>query len=427
MTAPPTTNKPTARSPNPDARVLQITSIDSTLVVLLWAQLRALRIQGYDVRAACSQGPNSQWLRDHGIPCFNVDIRRAISPWSDLKALCKLYTYMRRERISIVHTHTPKAALLGQLAAKLARVPLVINTLHGFYFHDDMKRFSRWFYIALAWIGGRCANLTLSQNREDIATAIQLGICKPSRIRFLGNGVDLDRFNPDRFDDAFRHRKRADLNIANDKLIIGMLGRLVVDKGYLELFDAVRKLSAERNDFHVLIVGPQERSRAGRIDPRAITECGIADRVTHLSARNDVEELMACMDVFVLPSWREGFPRSTIEAAAMRLPIITTDVRGCREVVTHGVNGLLIPPRDATGLASAIRSLLDDGDARRRMGAAGFNRARRDFDEKGICDRVMNAYDTHSHLAGLSPPTPQPDLDRRLPKKGPFAWGNAHA
>jgi len=427
LTAPPTTDKPTARSASPDPRVLQITSIDSTLVVLLWAQLRALRVQGYDVRTACSCGPNRQWLRDHGIPCFNVDIRRAISPWSDLKALCKLYAYMRRERISIVHTHTPKAALLGQLAAKLARVPLVINTLHGFYFHDDMRRFSRWFYIALAWIGGRCANLTLSQNREDISTAIRLGVCKPSRIRFLGNGVDLDRFNPDRFDDAFRHRKRTELNIDNDKLIIGMLGRLVVDKGYLELFDAIRELSAERDDFHLLIIGPQERSRAGRIAPSAITEYGIADRVTHLSARNDVEELMACMDLFVLPSWREGFPRSAIEAAAMRLPIVTTNIRGCREVVTHGENGLLVPPRDATALASAIRSLLDDADARQRMGAAGFDRARRDFDEQIICDRVMNAYNCHSHSKALQPPTPRPDLNRDLPQRGPFAWGGAHA
>jgi glycosyltransferase involved in cell wall biosynthesis len=403
-------------------KVLKIASIDTTLVVLLWAQLRAMRVAGYDSRCGSQPGPNRDWLEAQGVTFVPMDIRRAITPWADLKALWKLYRYLRRERITIVHTHTPKAALLGQLAARAARVPVIINTLHGFYFHDDMNRLARWLHIAMAWIGGRCATMTLSQNPEDIDTAVRLRICRPDRIRFLGNGIDLNRFNPDRFDAMHRRKLRSELGISDDTVLIGMVGRLVVDKGYIELFEAARELKNRGRNFHLVIIGPEEKNRAGRIAADEYNKYGIADRVTYIGPRSDVEEWMACMDVFVLPSWREGFPRSAIEAAAMGLAIVTTDVRGCRQVVTDGENGLLVPAKSPDALANAMDTLISDADMRDRMGSAGRDRAKVEYNENTICDRVMKTYAEMCARRGVEPPEPQPTLDDDLPARAPFVW-----
>ncbi len=406
----------------PPVKVLVVTSIDTTLVILLWAQIRAKLVAGYEVHCACTAGRNRAFLTENGVHYHGITVRRAISPFSDLAALWKLYRLMRRERFSIVHTHTPKAALLGQLAAKLAGVPIIVNTVHGFYFHDDMKAPARWFHIAMAWIGGRCATFALSQNSEDVATALRLGISQPDRVGFLGNGVDLQRFDPDRFDHAFRSRKRRDIAVPTDCILIGMVGRLVVDKGYFELFDALASLMGCRSDFHAVIIGAYDEHRAGRFGPEEIARRGLSNCVTYLGPRGDVEECLACMDIFVLPSWREGFPRSAIEAAAMRLPIVTTNIRGCREVVRHDENGLLVPPRTPAALASAIEKLLDDGDLRDRLGRSGYERSRRDFDERIICRRVLNLYGELLDAARLDRPTAIPDRDETLPQRVAYAW-----
>ncbi len=409
-------------SDEPRPKVLQITSIDTTIVILLWRQIREMLIAGYDVRCACTPGANGAWLQAQGVEFVGIEVNRSITPLGDLKALWKLVRYLRRERITIVHTHTPKAALLGQLAARIACVPVIINTVHGFYFHDKMKRLPWMFYVAMAWIGGRCATMTLSQNAEDINTAVRLGICKRDKIRFLGNGIDLTRFDPSRFDDAFRRQKKAELGVPDGVTVIGIIGRLVVDKGYIELFEAVKTLAAERDDFHLIIIGPEDERRAGQFGADTYKEYGIEDRVTYLGPRDDVDELMACLDVFVLPSWREGFPRSAIEAAAMGVPIVATDIRGCREVVTGGENGVLIPVRDPKAIAGALRTLLDAPDLRTRMGQAGRERAKREFDELVICERVLDLYRELFRAKGLNAPTPRSELDDTLPERGPFVW-----
>jgi glycosyltransferase involved in cell wall biosynthesis len=403
-------------------KLLVITSIDTTLVVLLWAQLRAFLVAGYDVRVACQAGANREWLESQGVGYEWFDIRRSISPWADMRTLVSLVRYLRRERVTIVHTHTPKAALLGQLAARIAGVPVIVNTVHGFYFHDEMPRLRRWFYILLACVGGRCADMTLSQNSEDIATAVRLGICRSERIRYLGNGIDLWRFDGERFGAARRAEIREAVGLPDGKLVIGMIGRLVVDKGYLELFEAVRSLWSKRKDFRLVMIGPEEVSRAGRMRGDTYRAYGIEGCTVYLGPRDDVPELMSVMDVFVLPSWREGFPRSAIEAAAMGLPIVTTDVRGCREVVRDGENGLLIPVRDAGALESAIGRMLDDAAVRDRMGLAGRRRAMESFDERAVCGRVLACYEALLLKKGLRGPAVRADLEGVLPRRGSFVW-----
>ena len=404
-------------------RVLTLCAVDSTLVVLMWAQLRAMRVAGYEVWTASSPGPNRQWLEEQGVRYHPFDIRRAISPMADLRTLWRLIRFMRRERITIVHTHTAKAALLGQLAAKIAGVPVIINTLHGFYFDEDMHWLKKQFYVMMAFIGSRCADMTLSQNQDDIDAAVRLKICSNKRVRFLGNGIDLSRFSPERFDNGFRDRKRKELGLPTDKKLVLMAARLVEDKGFLEMFEAVKRLSAHRDDFRYVFIGVEETYRGGAIPAGVYERYGIESHTIRMAPRGDMDELMAAVDIMVLPSRRrEGVPRSLIEAAASSLPIVTTNTRGCRDVVEDGVSGFLIPPKDSDALANAIEKLLDDDDLRKRMGDAGRQFAVRKFDENLICERVLAVYEELLKAKGRGTPAPAEELDEHLPRKAPCAW-----
>lgn len=369
-----------------------IAAIDLTHKVLLNAQLQAAQQAGYDVHTICSAGPNTAWLENQGYHVHHVEIRRKLSPLSDMMTLWNLYRLFRRHRFDIVHTHTPKVSLLGQLAARMAGVPVIINTIHGFYFHDNMHWLARRFYIAMEWVAARCSTTILSQNPEDIETAIKLGIARRDNIHFLGNGVSLTRFDPDRFDNTARSQKREEIDVPTDALVVGIIGRLVQEKGYLELFEAMRNIMADHPNVWFVIIGQEEPEKPDRISHDTFVRYGIAERTRWLGSRDDIPELLATLDLYTLPSWREGFPRSAIEAACMRLPIVTTNIRGCREVVTDEHNGLMVPLQDAAALEKALRRLIDDPELRAKLGQAGYERSRQEFDENRICQTVLDTY-----------------------------------
>lgn len=369
-----------------------ISAIDITFKVLLIAQIKAAQEAGYEIYGICSAGPNFDFLEQEGIKMHPIKIKRSISPFSDLAALWKMYRFFKKENINIVHTHTPKCSLLGQLAAKLAGIPVIVNTVHGFYFHEHMKPLARRFYIAMEWIAGKCSTVVLSQNPEDIDTAIKLKICKPDKIRLLGNGVDLGKFNPDRFDDSFKKQKRKELAIPESATVIGIIGRLVQEKGYLELFEAFREIIKKRDNTWLVMIGSEEPKKADRISADTFKAYGIEERTCWLGNRDDIPELLACIDIYTLPSWREGFPRSAIEASAMSLPIVTTNIRGCRQVVDDNINGILVPLKDVEKLQQAILKLIEEPELRQTMGWAGYEKAQTEFDEQKVCEIVINSY-----------------------------------
>lgn len=377
-------------------RLAVISAIDTTFKVLLIAQIKTAKRAGYDVHGICTKGPNFDFLRSQDIHIYPVTIKRSISPFSDLMALWKIYRYLKKEKINIVHTHTPKCSLLGQLAAKLAGVPIIVNTVHGFYFHDNMKTAARRFYTAMEWIAARCSTRILSQNPEDIETAVNLHICKRDKIKLLGNGVDLSKFNPARFDANFRLRKRSEIGVPEDAIVIGIVGRLVREKGHFELYEAMRDIMASHANVWLIIIGSEEPEKMDRISTATFKAYGISNRTKYLGERYDIPELLACCDIYTLPSWREGFPRSAIEAAAMGLPIVATNIRGCRQVVEDGVNGLLVPLKNSGALASAIKKLITDKELRLKMGQAGYEKARREFDERNVCRIVLEEYNRAS-------------------------------
>jgi glycosyltransferase involved in cell wall biosynthesis len=377
---------------NSKAKICHIANVDRAVKFLLLNQLKFLQQQGYNVSAVCSNGKFVKDIENQGIKVKTIEIKRKISPISDLISLFQLFFYLRKEKFDIVHTHTPKPGLLGQLAAKMAGTPIIVNTIHGFYFNKDSNFLKRKFYIFIEKIAGKCSDLIFSQNQEDIQTAIKENICSEQKIKHLGNGVDLEKFNIDRFPREFIINKRQELGISEHRKIIGIVGRLVQEKGYYDLFQAVSKIIKEFPEILVLAIGPTEPGKKDFVDQNIVEKLGIKDNVLFLGERTDIDEIYPLMDIFVLPSRREGFPRSVLEASALARPIIATNIRGCREAVDNGNTGVLIPERNPGKLAEAITYFLKNPDEAKQMSANARKKAENEFDENAVFAKINQGY-----------------------------------
>jgi glycosyltransferase involved in cell wall biosynthesis len=232
-----------------------------------------------------------------------------------------------------------------------------------------------------------CTHAVLSQNPEDIATATREQLVAPGKLSLLGNGVDLQRF-----DRARVRPLRRELGIAEDALVVGFCGRLVEEKGVLELFGAMQAVRARFPAARLLLVGPIDRAKADAIDQRTAARFGLAEACVFTGHRDDIPDLLAAMDVFALPSHREGFPRTPMEASALGVPVVATNIRGCRSAVVDGETGLLVPLKDPAALAEALIALLGDPVRRRALGEAGRRHAELAFDQRRVFATVLATY-----------------------------------
>jgi glycosyltransferase involved in cell wall biosynthesis/ribosomal protein S18 acetylase RimI-like enzyme len=401
-------------------RIAHLTTTDLTLRYLLLGQLRRLAAEGYEVTGISAPGPNAAALEAAGIrflPWRNAT--RAWNPVADLRALAELVSLLRRERFDLLHTHNPKPGVIGRVAARLAGVPLVVNSVHGLYATPEDRLRKRAAVLGLEWLAARCSDLEFYQSEEDLRWARRIRLVPVGRGELLGNGTDLERFDPDLVGPDRVAELRRELGIPHDALVVGTVGRLVVEKGYRELFAAARAVRRADPRVWFLAVGAPDLEKADAITEAELAEA--AGDVVVTGWRDDVRDLLAVMDVFVLASWREGMPRSAIEAAAMGRPLVLTDIRGCREVARHEREALLVPPRDPGALAEAIARVTADLGLRQRLAIAARDRARQRFSEERVVERVVERYRvlfgrrSPAH-AGGAPfgnghlPTPVPDL-----------------
>lgn len=373
-------------------RLVHLTTTDISLALLLQPQLEAFAAAGYDVIAMSAPGPYTDRLQREGLRHEPVHhFTRRMAPHEDLLAFRELRRVLRRLAPDIVHTHNPKPGVFGRLAARSVRVPAIVNTVHGLYALPEDGALKRRVVYSLERAAARCSHVELVQNVEDIPVLAKLGIREP-KVRLLGNGIDLRRFDATAAAPA-RAQFRAELGIDDDVVVVGAVGRLVAEKGLRELFEAARHV----NDVHAatafVVVGPADLDKGDAITQRELDDASASAHIRFLGERTDVERFYAAMDVFVIASWREGFSRSGMEAAAMGVPVVATDVRGCRQVVDDGLTGLLVPVRQPEALAAAISRLVTDPEERARMGRAGVVKARREFDQQRVIDITLAAYD----------------------------------
>ena len=372
-------------------RVAHVATVDITHRFLLIAQLRRLRDEGFDVTAISAPGPFSGDLTAEGIAFVPwPHATRAWSPLRDIRAFAELIGILRRGRFDVVHTHTPKPGLLGRLAGRIAGVPIVVNTVHGYYALPEDPLSRRLPVLALEWIAARFSNLELFQSGEDLSWARRLRLVSRRKSALLGNGTDLSRFDPSAIPPARTAEVRRALGIDPTAPVVGTVGRMVAEKGYLEFFEAARAVRRKLPDVRFLAVGPDDPAKDDAIGGDVVADA--SGDVTFAGFRTDMPEIFSTLDVFVLASWREGVPRSAIEAAAMGTPLVLTDIRGCREVARSGIEGLLIRRGDAKGLTSAILQLLGDPQLRATMASRARERAVDRFDERRVAEMVVREY-----------------------------------
>jgi len=299
---------------------------------------------------------------------------------------------MKKEQFDIVHVHTPVAAALGRVAAWAARVPVVIYTAHGFYFHEHMLGWTRRFVVWLEKLLCRITHLVFTQSYEDALTVVREGICPEEKVLWIGNGVDIERFAVEPSSNGAREA----LGLCAQDKVVGFVGRIVREKGILELIQAMRPVVESVPDAKLLLVGDTLDSDRDREAMRAIgcllDQDDLASRVLLAGFVEDIPRIMAAIDLLALPSYREGMPRTIIEAMASGKPVVATDIRGCREEVVHGLTGLLVPIKSPDALAEAIVSVLSNPELARQMGAEGRRRACELFDECIVLNKQVKAY-----------------------------------
>lgn len=352
--------------------------------------LRSLREAGYNVAVVAPHDSYTKQLEAEGFTVHHWMVtRRSINPLTEAHALIDLLRIYQREQPDLVHHFTVKACLYGTIAAKGAHVYRVINAITGLgHVFVSRRRRTRALRKVLkpayrAVFMARRATVVF-QNPDDQDVLIGMGITDADHARLIrGSGVDIDRFSPAAVEISSRFHQPVRLLFPS---------RLINEKGVHELLTACRRLWADGHAVELLVAGDLDAGNRSALSPRELQALGSEPRVRCLGHVEDMRALYASVDVVVLPSWREGLSRALIEAAAMERPIITTDVPGCRDVVVHGVCGLLVPPCNAEALRLAILLLLQQPQLARAFGKAARARVAAEFQVDLVNQRTLEQY-----------------------------------
>ena len=351
--------------------------------------------RGFEVHALSSPGePLLQFAQSLQIEVHAAVMPRRITPLVDLAALWRIVRIIRHIGPTIVDAHTPKGALLAMMAAMICRVPVRIYHQHGLPLMTATGLRRR----ILGWAERttcRLAHQIICVSNSLREVLIEKRLCPPEKVKVLAHGsidgVDAHtRFDPARISIQSAQRVRAGYQIPEDALVLGFVGRITRDKGVVELTESWRALRAEYPSLHLLIAGPFESHDPIPADVDATLR---SDPRIHLAGKvRDMPSVYRILDLVVLPTYREGFGMSLLEASSMELPVVATRIPGCVDAVRDGESGLLVPVRDAEALTAAIRIYLTDPTLRRQHGVNGRRRALRDFAPDTIREALFHEY-----------------------------------
>ena len=360
---------------------MEVANVDFSLRHFVLPLMRGIRARGHEVIGAAAEGAHLRPIRDEGFRVIALPLHRGMSPRAHWRAFRALVTVMRAERPDLVHAHMPISGFLARLAARRAGVPRIAYTCHGFLFNQPAPWPRRLTSFVMEWIAARVTDVYLTVSTEEASDARRLGIARSALP--AGNGRDPAKFRPDA--DA-RRRVRAALGVAQDRVVVVVVSRLVRHKGHPELLAAM----ADVADAELWVVGERLASDHGEDLETAFLASDLGTRLRRLGYRDDVADVLAAADIFALPSHFEGLPMSVIEAMLVGLPVVATDIRGPREQVEDGITGLLVPPGTVAPLAGALNRLVADAALRRRMGMAGRLRALPLYDEAVVVARTLD-------------------------------------
>ena len=348
-------------------KLIRITTVPLSLKVLLKGQLRFMASNGFDVKGVSSEGEELKEVRENeGIMMKVINMSRKITPFQDLKSLWEMWNFLRKERPQIVHTHTPKAGIIGMLAARLAGVPYRLHTVAGLPLMEatGIKRKILNFVEKLTYSS---ATRVYPNSKGLYDFILQNNFTQSNKLKIIANGssngIDTAFFSPDQVSETERVTLREKLNIQPDDFVFVFVGRIVSDKGINELIKAFSQLQTTENNeltgIKLLLVGGLE-SDLDPLNPETLAEINQNKDIISVGFQQDVRPFFAISDALAFPSYREGFPNVVMQAGAMGLPSIVSDINGCNEIIVEGENGLIIPPKNVEKLKEKMLTLAKD-------------------------------------------------------------------
>jgi glycosyltransferase involved in cell wall biosynthesis len=374
-------------------KIVRITTIPGSMRSLLKGQLKFMN-QYYEVIGISGDGDALEDVRkNEGIRTEVVEMTRTISPIKDIVALFKLYKILKNEQPHIVHTHTPKAGIIGMLAAKLAGVPHRFHTVAGMPLLV-VNGPKRWLLNFIEKLTYSCATNVFPNSFGLQKIIIDQGFATKEKLKVIGNGssngINTDYFNPDLLNEQDLNLLKSELKISENQFVFIFIGRIVTDKGINELVVAFNKLS-KNQDIKLILVGWQEED----LDPLIEETETILNQnrsIIQVGYQNDVRPYLAIADVLVFASYREGFPNVVMQAGAMKLPSIVTDINGCNEIITEGKNGVIIPVKNVQAIIDAMTYFLNNPSKLKSMGLKSREIIVRNYQHTYLWNELLKEY-----------------------------------
>lgn len=375
-------------------KIIRITTVPISLANLLEGQLKFMN-DHYEVIGVSSFGDEMIIVEEQeNIETHVIAMTRQISPLKDLHSAYKLFKFIKKQKPFIVHTHTPKAGTLGMLAARLARVPHRLHTVAGLPLLEA-KGAKRQLLNLVEKITYINATLVLP-NSYGLKNIIKiLNFSTNEKLKVIGkgssNGIDTDYFNKVNINLSQQSKLKHDLNISNDDFVFIFVGRLVADKGINELVSAFSRIYITNKKIKLLLVGPLE-TQLDPLSDKTLQEMEINKSIITTGWQNDVRPYLAVANALVFPSYREGFPNVVMQACAMELACIVSNINGCNEIITNNKNGLIIQPKSIEALQSAMQFFIDNPVTANEFASVARSNIIENYKREVIWNELLNLY-----------------------------------
>jgi glycosyltransferase involved in cell wall biosynthesis len=380
---------------NERIKLVRVTTVPMSLSVLLTGQMRFISESGFDVLMVSADGPEIPLVVEReGCEHRVVQMTRSITPLSDLYSLYLLVRLFKEQRPHIVHSHTPKAGLLGMIAGRLAGVPICIHTVAGIPALARKGAFRR-LLLSIESLTYFFAHRVFPNSMVLMSIISKEGLCDIAKLSVIGygssNGIDTGHFS--RSESIAEEAKvvREKYHISSDALVLCFVGRIVSDKGINELVRVFSRLKSLDGRLVLLLVGATETD-LDPLEDETIELLKHCPGIVLTGFQSDVRPFMCASDIFVFPSHREGFPNVVMQAACMELPIIATDINGCNEIVSHGESGLLVKVSDEEMLFDAISELVKDTERRLDMGSKAREGVVGRYERSYVQNQILQEY-----------------------------------
>lgn len=379
------------------AKLIRITTVPLSLKVLLKGQHRFMS-EHFDVIGVSSPGKElAEVKKDEEVEVIEIDMSRKITPVKDIISLWNTYRLLKKEKPQIVHTHTPKAGIVGMLAANLAGVPHRLHTVAGLPLMEStgVKRKVLEFVEKLTYAS---ANRVYPNSKGLYDYILKHNYTDKYKLKVIGNGssngIDTSFFSPDQVSEAQKELLRQELNIKNGDFVFVFVGRLVGDKGINELVKAFSLLNKTKNAEHrfkLLLVGPLEQE----LDPLPediLNEIKNNPDIIDAGFQKDVRPYFAISDVLAFPSYREGFPNVVMQAGAMGLPSIVSDINGCNEIIVEGENGVIVPVKNSEKLSEAMERMKSDTEYYKKLKMNARPMIESRYEQSEVWNAILSEY-----------------------------------